>query len=123
MSCRAGYGTANTTRSPSTVRSVSPLVMCSTEAPPAVRIPAMAVPMLPAPKMVAFVMPFPFLVDAADIGISLYLQPLYDTIVVYTTFRNGRTMTKTRWLDAEQTQAWLRFAAVLELLPAALDAQ
>ena len=32
-------------------------------------------------------------------------------------------MTEMRWLDAEQTRAWLRFAAVLELLPAALDSQ
>lgn len=32
-------------------------------------------------------------------------------------------MTETRWLSAEERTAWLRFAAVLELLPGALDAQ
>ncbi len=32
-------------------------------------------------------------------------------------------MTEPRWLTAEQQVAWLRIAAVLELLPAALDAQ
>ena len=32
-------------------------------------------------------------------------------------------MTQTRWLSAEETVTWLRFAAVLELLPAALDSQ
>lgn len=29
----------------------------------------------------------------------------------------------TRWLDPEERATWLRFAAVMELLPAALDAQ
>lgn len=29
----------------------------------------------------------------------------------------------TRWLDPEERAAWLRFAAVMELLPGALDAQ
>ena len=29
----------------------------------------------------------------------------------------------TRWLDREERAAWLRFAAVMELLPGALDAQ
>ena len=43
--------------SPVTVASPwSEVVMCSTVAPPAVRTPAMAVPMLPSPKMVTFVM-------------------------------------------------------------------
>ncbi len=32
-------------------------------------------------------------------------------------------MSDTAWLDADQQAAWVRFAAVLELLPAALDAQ
>jgi DNA-binding MarR family transcriptional regulator len=32
-------------------------------------------------------------------------------------------MSDVRWLDADQRAAWVRFAAVLELLPAALDAQ
>lgn len=32
-------------------------------------------------------------------------------------------MTEPRWLSDEETVAWLRFAAVLELLPSALDAQ
>lgn len=32
-------------------------------------------------------------------------------------------MTETRWLSAEETLAWLRLAAVLELLPAVLDSQ
>ncbi len=32
-------------------------------------------------------------------------------------------MSDTAWLDAEQQVDWVRFAAVLELLPAALDAQ
>jgi DNA-binding MarR family transcriptional regulator len=32
-------------------------------------------------------------------------------------------VTKTRWLTDTQREAWVRFAAVLELLPAALDAQ
>jgi len=32
-------------------------------------------------------------------------------------------MTDVLWLDADQRAAWVRFAAVLELLPAALDAQ
>jgi DNA-binding MarR family transcriptional regulator len=30
---------------------------------------------------------------------------------------------KTRWLTDEQREAWVKFAAVLELLPAGLDAQ
>jgi len=32
-------------------------------------------------------------------------------------------MTETRWLTADEQQSWVRFAAVLELLPAALDLQ
>ena len=32
-------------------------------------------------------------------------------------------MSDIAWLDADQQAAWIRFAAVLELLPAALDAQ
>ena len=32
-------------------------------------------------------------------------------------------MTDTRWLSDDERRAWLRFAAVLELLPAALDVQ
>ena len=32
-------------------------------------------------------------------------------------------MSDVRWLDADQRAAWVRLAAVLELLPAALDAQ
>ena len=32
-------------------------------------------------------------------------------------------MSDTAWLDADQQAAWIRFAAVLELLPAALDTQ
>ncbi|HXH33764.1 MAG TPA: MarR family transcriptional regulator [Plantibacter sp.] len=32
-------------------------------------------------------------------------------------------MTETRWLSDDQQRAWVRFAAVLELLPAALDLQ
>lgn len=32
-------------------------------------------------------------------------------------------MTETRWLSDDEQKAWVRFAAVLELLPAALDLQ
>lgn len=32
-------------------------------------------------------------------------------------------MTETRWLSADEQRSWVRFAAVLELLPAALDLQ
>jgi len=32
-------------------------------------------------------------------------------------------MTETRWLSADERTAWIRFTAVLELLPAALDTQ
>jgi hypothetical protein len=32
-------------------------------------------------------------------------------------------MSDTRWLSAAERDAWVRFSAVLELLPAALDAQ
>ena len=32
-------------------------------------------------------------------------------------------MTETRWLSADERTAWVRFTAVLELLPAALDLQ
>lgn len=32
-------------------------------------------------------------------------------------------MTEARWLSAREREAWVRFSAVLELLPAALDAQ
>lgn len=32
-------------------------------------------------------------------------------------------MTETRWLSTEERTAWLKFAAVLELLPGVLDAQ
>ncbi|AZH82688.1 MarR family transcriptional regulator [Plantibacter sp. PA-3-X8] len=32
-------------------------------------------------------------------------------------------MTETRWLSGDEQRSWVRFAAVLELLPAALDLQ
>ncbi|WP_108250395.1 MarR family winged helix-turn-helix transcriptional regulator [Planctomonas deserti] len=32
-------------------------------------------------------------------------------------------MSATRWLSPEEREAWIRFSAVLELLPAALDSQ
>ena len=33
------------------------------------------------------------------------------------------TETESRWLSADEREAWVRFAAVLELLPGALDSQ
>lgn len=32
-------------------------------------------------------------------------------------------MDETRWLSQREQEAWVRFAAVLELLPSALDTQ
>lgn len=35
----------------------------------------------------------------------------------------AQTQTRTRWLSPEEREAWLRFGAVVELLPGVLDAQ
>ena len=48
---------------------------------------------------------------------------MYQKLVVETTFDMVSIVEKTRWLTDDERQAWVRFAAVLELLPPALDAQ
>src|SRR5919112_5659136 len=121
MSLRAGYGTARMAISPVTVFPVSELLMWSTDAPPSLRSPPIASPMLPAPKMVTLVMlsepPVLWVLLVATTNVTTLL------VVATTSFASLKRMPDVDWLSAEERAAWVRFAAVVELLPGVLNAQ